>query len=112
MTTSNTRVDEDIAALKCDLRRLSADVAGLPNCIRVYGREMIMRSREGLRAAVAGLGTRAKDHVRDTSGALKDQGLSAVDKWRDHVEQRPITSIAMAFAVGLLLASLVEHKWR
>ncbi|MGE5294993.1 MAG: hypothetical protein ACM3VT_09195 [Solirubrobacterales bacterium] len=71
-----------------------------------------MKSRERLRDVVTGFGARAKDHVRDTSGAIKDQGLSAIDKWRDHVEERPITSIAVAFAAGWLLASLVGYKWR
>ncbi len=112
MKTTSMRMDEDIAALKCDLRRLSADVAELPNRIRLYGREKIMRSRERLRAAVAGFGARAKDQVRDTSGVLKDQGAGAVDKWRSQVEQRPIASVAVAFAAGWLLAFIVERRWR
>lgn len=111
MKTTSMRVDDDIAALKCDLRRLKVDAAELPNRLRLYGREKIMRSRERLRDTVAGLGTRAKDHVRGTSDVLKDQGVHAMDKWRSQVEQRPIASVAVAFVAGLLLASLVERRW-
>jgi ElaB/YqjD/DUF883 family membrane-anchored ribosome-binding protein len=111
MKTTSMRVDEDLAALRRDLCRLSADVAELPNRIRLYGREKIMKSRERLRAAVTGLGTRAKDHVRGTSDVLKDQGACAMDKWRSQVEHRPIASVAVAFVAGWLVASLVERRW-
>lgn len=112
MKTTSTRINEDIAALMSDLCRLHADLAELPNRIRSYGRKMIMRSRERLRAAVVGLEGRAKDRVRDTSGVLKDHGYHAVDKWRSEVERRPLASIAVAFAAGWLLATAVEHKYK
>jgi ElaB/YqjD/DUF883 family membrane-anchored ribosome-binding protein len=73
---------------------------------------MTMRSRERLRTAVAGLESRAKDRVRDTSDVLKDQGHYAVDKWRGGIGHRPLTSMAVAFAAGWLLASAVERRCR
>lgn len=71
-----------------------------------------MKSRERLRDTMVGLGNRAKDQLRDTSGVLKDQGAFAVDKWRKQVERRPLVSVAMAFVAGWILAGLVEHRWR
>ncbi|MEN6336915.1 MAG: hypothetical protein ABFE01_21885 [Phycisphaerales bacterium] len=83
-----------------------------------------MRSRERLRAAVSGFENRAKDRVRDTSDALKDRvrdtsgtlmdhGYQAVDTWRGAVSNRPIASVAVAFAAGWLLGMAVEyrHRW-
>lgn len=112
MKTTSTRIDEDIAALMRDLCRLRTDFAEAPNRIRSYGRDKIMRSREGLRATVLGLQDRAKDRVRDTSSVLKGHGRYAVEKWRDEVQYRPIASLGVAFVAGLLFASVVAHRCR
>jgi hypothetical protein len=42
---------------------------------------------------------------------LKERGHNAVDTWRGGVERRPMTSIAIAFAVGMVFASLTRWKW-
>jgi ElaB/YqjD/DUF883 family membrane-anchored ribosome-binding protein len=110
MKTTSMQINEDIAALRSDLCRLGADFAELPNRIRSYRRNKIMRSREKLRDAVVGLENRAKDRVRDTSGVLKEQGHYAADKWRGGIEHRPLASIAVAFVAGWLLASAVERR--
>lgn len=112
MDTKNERLNEDVAALICDLHRLRMDVAELPNRIRSYCRKTAMRSRERVRSAVSGFQSRAKDRVRDTSGALVDHGYQAVDTWRGAVTNRPIASVAVAFAAGWLLGMAVEHRCR
>lgn len=71
-----------------------------------------MRSRERLRDAVVGLEHRAMDRGRDASESLKEHGHHAMDKARGEVEYRPMTSLAVAFAAGLLLGFAVEHKCR
>lgn len=111
MKTANTRVNEDIEALKDDVRRLAADVRELPSRIGFHCRSRIMRSRERLRDTISGLEDRAKDRIRGTSIAVKDEGSYVVDKCRGGIGQRPITSVVVAFVVGLLFASLAERKW-
>jgi ElaB/YqjD/DUF883 family membrane-anchored ribosome-binding protein len=61
---------------------------------------------------MAGFESRAKDRLRDTSGVLKDHGYEAVDKWRGAVAGRPMASIAVAFATGWFLATMVERRCR
>jgi ElaB/YqjD/DUF883 family membrane-anchored ribosome-binding protein len=112
MKATSTRINEDIAALKSDLSRLGADIAEVPNRLRSYRREKAMRSRERVRAAVTDFQSRAKDRVRDASGMLKDQGQYAVDKWRGGIEHRPLASMAIAFAAGWLMASVVGRRSR
>jgi ElaB/YqjD/DUF883 family membrane-anchored ribosome-binding protein len=111
MKNANARVNEDIAALKGDLCRLAADLREIPDRIRCRSRSKIMKSRERLWDTVLGLENRAKDHIRDTSVALKDEGHYVADKCRGGIGHRPITSMAVAFAAGLLLASLFERRW-
>jgi ElaB/YqjD/DUF883 family membrane-anchored ribosome-binding protein len=112
METKDTRVNDDIAALMGDLRRLREDFAEWPNRIRACCRDIAMRSRERLRTVVSGFQDRAKDRVRDTSGMLRDHGYQAVDTWRGAVANRPIVSVAAAFAAGWLLGMAVEHRHR
>jgi ElaB/YqjD/DUF883 family membrane-anchored ribosome-binding protein len=112
MTTTSSRINEDIAVLRGDLHRLAADFAALPDRLRSYRRKKIMRSRERVRNTVTGLENRAKDRLRDTSYALKDRGYGAVDRCRGEVEHRPLASIAVAFVAGWLLAFVMEHTCR
>lgn len=71
-----------------------------------------MRSRNRLRETMAELEGRAKERLRDTSDVLRDRGHGAINSWRREVEHRPMASLAIAFAAGLLFASLLERKWR
>jgi len=112
MKTASERVNEDIAALGNDLCRLAGDFAVVPNRIRSWSKDRIMRSRNRVRDAVVGLESRAMDHVRDTSEALKDHGRYAVDQWRGGVEHRPITSVAIAFLAGWLVATVVDRVFK
>lgn len=111
MKTADARVNEDIEALKRDLCRLGADLREVPSRIRGYSRSRIMRSRQRLRDRIMGIEDRAKDHIRGTSAALRDEGHYVADTWRGGIEHRPITSMAIAFAAGVLFASLVERRW-
>jgi ElaB/YqjD/DUF883 family membrane-anchored ribosome-binding protein len=112
MKTTSAQVNEDIAILREDLRRLREDLRELPSYIRSYGRSTIMRSREKLRDAVVGLEHRAADRARSASESLKEHGHHAMDRARGEVGYRPMTSLAVAFAAGLLFGFAIEHKCR
>lgn len=110
-TVAGKRVNEDIEALKHDVRRLRADVAELPSRVRLYSRSKIMRSKDRLREAAAAFQEKAKQHAHDTSVALKERGHDTAENWRGRVEHRPLASMAIAFAAGLLFATIFERKW-
>ena len=110
--TANVRLKEDIAALKGDAVLLGRDLAEMSGRLRLCSKDMIMRSRERLHSIMSGLQDRARERVRDTSGTLKEHGHTMVDGCRGSIERRPISSIAIAFVTGLLVASLVERRWR
>jgi ElaB/YqjD/DUF883 family membrane-anchored ribosome-binding protein len=112
MITTDPKVNRDIAALKSDVHRVREDLADTVRSVACYGGNMIMRNRNRLRETIAELEGRAKERLRDTSDVLKDRGHGAIAGWRTGVEHRPITSVAIAFAAGLLLASLIERKWQ
>lgn len=112
MKTVESRVDRDIEALKRDVRKVCEDLADTVSSVARHSRDMIMRNRNRLRETIAELEGRAKERLRDTSDVLKDRGRGAISSCRGGVGHRPITSVAIAFAAGLLFASLIGRRWR
>jgi ElaB/YqjD/DUF883 family membrane-anchored ribosome-binding protein len=51
----------------------------------------------------------AQDRAAKTAKELRTQGERAVDTVSQQVEHNPLTSVAIAFALGFLVASLVRR---
>jgi len=51
----------------------------------------------------------AQEHARDAAKVLRDRGGQAVSTVSETVEHNPLTSLAVAFAVGFLVASLIKR---
>ncbi len=54
--------------------------------------------------------TRARDHVKQTAGAAKEAAGAARTRVTDFVEEKPTTSLLIAFGVGLLFGSFVRRS--
>ena len=88
VTGATKSIEEDLAALREDLKTLSASVAGLA---KEKGGEF--RAELGARAEkVAASGRQATESVQDT------------------VRERPITSVLAAFGVGVLIGHLLDRR--
>ena len=48
--------------------------------------------------------------LRDKSEEWKDRGRETMENWRGNIESRPVTSLMVAFAVGLLCGALMMRK--
>jgi ElaB/YqjD/DUF883 family membrane-anchored ribosome-binding protein len=112
MRMTDPRIESDIEALKNDIHRLRGDWTEMVDSVASCSRNMVMRSRNRLRETMAELEGRARERLRDTGDVLRDRGRGAMSSWRGGVGHRPITSIAIAFAAGVLLASLIERRRR
>lgn len=117
METSEPKVNEDIEILKNDVRRLRDDVAGIVRSAKSRGKDTVMETGNRIRGMMtdlggraAELGSRAKEQVLDKTGALKDRGYEAVENWRGSIEHRPVTSLLVAFAAGLVFAALITRR--
>ncbi len=88
-TAGSTRsVEEDLAALREDLKALSANVAGLAK-----------EKGETLRA---GLETKAEKAAAS--------GRQAAENVQDAVRERPMTSVFVAFGIGILIGHLLDRR--
>jgi ElaB/YqjD/DUF883 family membrane-anchored ribosome-binding protein len=103
-TTNSKTVNEDIEALKSDVRRLRDDVAGIVHSAKSRSKDTVMETGSRVREMMADLQGKAKEQFRDKSAAMKDRGHETVENWRGGIERRPLTSLVIAFAVGLVFA--------
>jgi len=63
-----------------------------------------------VRGMMADLQGKVKEQVRDKSEALKDRSHETVENWRGGIGHRPLTSLLIAFAVGLVFAFLATKR--
>ena len=104
MKTSDVQVNEDVAALRSDVRRLREDLVQTVNSLRYRGRNTVMDSRDRMRNMMTDLQERARERLREGSDVLKDRGHDMVDRYRDRLQRRPVTALLAGFAIGLVVA--------
>lgn len=85
---STRSIEEDIIALREDLKALSANVAGLAK-----------DKGESLRAGLESQAERAAA-----------SGREAAESMQDAVRERPMTSVFIAFGVGILIGHLLDRR--
>ena len=85
---SGRSIEDDIAALREDLKILTSDVAGL--------------AKEKGDSIRADIGAKA-DKAMET-------GRQATESMQDTVRERPLTSVFVAFGVGILLGHLLDRR--
>jgi ElaB/YqjD/DUF883 family membrane-anchored ribosome-binding protein len=85
---SSRSIEEDIAALREDLKTLTANVAGL--------------AKEKGDTVRADLGARADKAMAS--------GREAAESMQDTVRDRPMTSVFVAFGVGILIGHLLDRR--
>lgn len=81
-------VDEDLAALRADLKALKESIADLAKD----------KSDE----------VRAK--LSETADRAVASGKQSAETMQETVRERPITSVAIAFGVGMLIAHLLDRR--
>jgi len=85
---STRSIGDDIAALREDLKALSANVAGL-------AKEMGETMRAGLESQAE---------------RVAASGRQAAENMQDAVRERPMTSVFVAFGVGVLIGHLLDRR--
>ena len=110
MEATNPKVNEDIDALKSDVRRVRDDMAGIVHSAKSRGEDTVMETGGRIRDMMADLRDKMKEKVQDKSEALKDRGHETVENWRGGIEHRPLVSLLIAFAAGLVFAFFVTKR--
>jgi ElaB/YqjD/DUF883 family membrane-anchored ribosome-binding protein len=104
--TKSVEVDK----IKDDLQQLRDDLGKLLGHIGSFGKGKLGDTRGKVSAAMEDFQGRATDRLRGTKQQASERGYQAVDASRDAVQHKPLTYVAAAFVVGMILASLLEWK--
>jgi ElaB/YqjD/DUF883 family membrane-anchored ribosome-binding protein len=112
MEPTREKVNEDIEAVKDDIRRVRADVAEMIHSAKVRGKDTAMEMGNRIRGMMTDLRSKATDEVRSRSEALKDRGYETMENWRGGIERRPLTALLVAFAAGFAMASFISRGRR
>ena len=81
-------IEDDIAALRDDLKILTSDVASLAK-----------EKRDTMRADI---GAKADKAI--------ESGRQAAENMQDAVRERPMTSVFVAFGIGILIGHLLDRR--
>lgn len=87
--------DADIERLRAEIDKLRADISSLGESIGDIASNRVKGSYEA---------------IRRTSQALKDEARGEADALAREIEQKPLTFLAGAFGVGLLLGILTRGQ--
>jgi ElaB/YqjD/DUF883 family membrane-anchored ribosome-binding protein len=96
MTSSN--VESEYATLKEDLAKLRADVAALSAAVRTTASDTVQEQVDVIR-----------DRINHLARDAREEGQQRLDDLAGQIEERPLTSVLLAFGVGLLIGKLFDR---
>ncbi len=91
-------LEGEFDTVKDDLVKLRGDVANLSAALKDTTSETVREQIELIR-----------DRIDRLSGEARTQGRQALDDLADHIEDRPLSSVLIAFGVGILLGRLLDR---
>ena len=110
MTGLHTDATE-INFLKQEFNRFRAELAGMKTKLGTNPAEALEHFNTYLHSEEVAARLAALEHrLESFSGKAKDAGKGAVSRLEKEVAERPVTSIAIAFGIGLLAANLLRHR--
>jgi ElaB/YqjD/DUF883 family membrane-anchored ribosome-binding protein len=95
MATSSEQTEKDLQSLRVEIDRLRADLGSLVDTLQ----------------DVAGsAGHAAVERAREAAARARGQAQKATEAVSRQIEERPLSSIVLAFVVGLLLGVLFGRQ--
>lgn len=99
-------LSEELEAVRSDIGKLRSDMGGVAEALRDVTRTRAEEAREGL----ASMASSVRDEIRRNVENVRERGRGVVDEVETRIEQRPLTSLLIAFGAGLLLGKLLDRS--
>jgi ElaB/YqjD/DUF883 family membrane-anchored ribosome-binding protein len=96
MATRN--LESEFDTVKDDLSKLRSDISHLSAALKDTTSAGVREQIETIRSRIDRITDEARDHGRQT-----------LDELTDHIEERPLASMLIAFGVGVLLGRLLDR---
>ena len=110
MATAHEEIGKDVESLKKDIENLRNDLGNMLGSVGNYSRDKVIDSKARLRMAMEDLKGRARSGAQHTWESSRDYSEQALNSSRECIGKRPFTAVAVSFAAGLVLASLMGHN--
>lgn len=102
--------NKEAETLRDDIQKLRDDLASMLSSMSSYSRDKLAETRVRLSAAKESLEGRARDRLQNASQMMRERSHQAMRASRGTIEHRPLTSLAVAFVAGVIIATLLERK--
>lgn len=99
-------VHDDIDAIKADLAQARADFADLVRDVVSAGKAEGSDAKAKIEAAIHD----RLDRIGEGIASVQRSGKKRVEDFQEKIEERPLTSVAIAFGVGLLLGNVFGRR--
>jgi ElaB/YqjD/DUF883 family membrane-anchored ribosome-binding protein len=103
MSTRN--VEQEFDTLRSDFGKLSADLVGLTELLR----DITGKGAQDYLAQLRAAGGQVNEDVHAAAAALGARGREGIAALGDEIKQRPLMSLLVCFALGLVLGKLIER---
>ncbi|AQT67702.1 hypothetical protein STSP2_00850 [Anaerohalosphaera lusitana] len=111
MATERTKeINREVEQLKNDIRKLRSDLTEMLGSVGGYSQEKVMRSRNKLKEAMADLEGRTKERFDHAQKAVREHGDEALNTSRKYIEKKPLASVLISFAVGIVVAGILGRR--
>jgi ElaB/YqjD/DUF883 family membrane-anchored ribosome-binding protein len=100
----------ELDTLKEDVQKLANDLKDMLHTVNIQGREKLAENKKRLEAAIKTLRGEAGEKFDEAYEYVCDHGKEAVEKSRKQIEERPLTAVGIALAVGILLGALIRRR--
>jgi ElaB/YqjD/DUF883 family membrane-anchored ribosome-binding protein len=104
-----TKLEKDVEILKKDIDKFRTHLGGVLSDVGHSSHDKVLETRDRLKAAVESFEGRAVNELGRANEAIHAQSEKAINASREVVISRPITTVFVSFAAGLMTAFLLDR---
>lgn len=100
------QVNNELDSLRRDVSRLRSDLAGLADALLHAGKS----EAEGVGERISEAARERLSDLRSAFDSAREMGSNAIEAIEEKVGSRPVTSLVIAFAVGLVIGKVATRS--
>lgn len=106
-----TKLERDVESLKKDIEKFRTHLSSTLSDVGSLSHDKVLETKDRVKTAMEGFEGRAIKEMGHANEVIHDRGERAIQASREAIVSRPITTVAISFAAGLMTALLLErHK--